>query len=53
MTFSFHPEADEEFFYAVEYYESCDFGLGLDYSREIQAAIQNIIDYPNMWPEID
>ncbi len=53
MTFSFHPEADDEFFRAVEYYEECDFGLGIDFSREIHAAIQNIIDYPIMWPEID
>ena len=53
MTFLFHPEADDELFHAAEYYESCDFGLGIDFSREIQAAIQNIIDYPNMWPEID
>ena len=53
MRFSFHPEADDEFINAVEYYENCDFGLGIDFSREIHAAIQNIIDYPEMWPEID
>lgn len=53
MTFYFHPEADDEFFNAVEYYENCEPGLGIDFSREIQAAIQNVIDYPTMWPEID
>ena len=53
MTFYFHPEADDEFFHTVEYYENRDFGLGIDFSREIQAAIQNIIDYPKMWPKMD
>jgi hypothetical protein len=40
MTFSFHPEADEEFIDAVAYYEDCEIGLGLDLSREVYAAIQ-------------
>ena len=52
MTFSFHPEADEEFFAAVAYYEGCDSGLGLDFSREVNAAIRNAVDYPTMWAEI-
>ena len=53
MTFSFHPEADEEFIDAVAYYEDCEIGLGLDLSREVYAAIQNAVDYPTMWPDID
>jgi toxin ParE1/3/4 len=53
MTFSFHPEADEEFIDAVEYYEDCEIGLGLDLSREVYATIQNAVDYPTLWPEID
>jgi toxin ParE1/3/4 len=52
MTFHFHPEADEEFFEAAAYYEDCDPGLGIDFSREVYAAIQNASDYPAMWPEI-
>ncbi len=40
MTFDFHPGADEEFVQAVAYYEGCDPGLGIDFSREVYAAIQ-------------
>jgi len=53
MNFSFHPEADEEFIEAVAYYEDCEPGLGLDFSREVYASIQNALDYPAMWPVIE
>jgi len=53
MNFSFHPEADEEFVEGVAYYESCEPGLGVDFAREVYAAIQNALDYPTLWPEID
>jgi hypothetical protein len=53
MNFSFHPEADDEFMDGVSYYESCELGLGLDFSREVYVAIQNAMDYPTMWPEIE
>jgi len=35
------------------YYEACDAGLGLDFSLEVYATIQNAINYPTMWPEIE
>jgi len=50
MTFSFHPEAKDEFNEAIEYYENCEPGLGYDFSIEAHAAIQNIVDYPTVWP---
>ena len=53
MNFQFHPEADEEFIEAVAYYEECEPGLGLDFSRGVHASIQNAVSYPLMWPEID
>ena len=53
MTFSFHPEAEEEFIGTVSYYEGCDPGLGLDFSREVFASIQNVIDYPTLWQRIE
>ena len=53
MTFAFHPEADEEFVEAVAYYEDCGPGLGIDFSRGVYASIENAIDYPTMWPEIE
>ena len=53
MTFDFHPEAEEEFTEAVSYYENCDTGLGIDFAREIHAAIRNAVEYPAMWTEIE
>lgn len=31
MTFSFHPEAEEEFIAAIDYYEGCEPELGQDF----------------------
>ena len=53
MIFSFHREAEDELVDAVGYYEACDVGLGIDFSREVYATIQNVIDYPTMWPKIE
>ncbi len=53
MSFSFHPEAEEEFVQATAYYENCEFGLGLDFAREVYSTIQNVVDYPLMWMKIE
>jgi len=53
MTFSFHPEAKDEFNEAIEYYEDCEPGLGYDFSVEVHAAIQNIVNYPTAWPIVE
>ena len=53
MNFSFHPEADDEFIEAIAYYEDCEPGLGIDFSREVYASIQNASDYPTMWPVME
>ena len=53
MTFSFHPEASAEFEGAVAYYEERQRGLGLDLALEVQAAIQNIVAFPQAWPVIE
>lgn len=50
MTFAFHPEAEKEFFEAIDYYESHAIGLGYDFSIEVLNTIQNIINYPDAWP---
>ena len=49
MTFSFHPRAEEEFDTAVLYYENCRSGLGLDFAKEVYAAIARISEYPDAW----
>ena len=40
MTFSLHPEAEEEFEAAVAWYEDRETGLGLDFATEIREAIR-------------
>ena len=37
MTFYFHPEAEQEFMQAIDYYEECKPGLGEDFSLEVFA----------------
>jgi hypothetical protein len=49
MKFYFHPDAKEEFDGAVEYYEQCQVGLGLEFAEEVYAAIARIVQYPNAW----
>ena len=53
MIFYFHPEAETEFFKAIEYYESCIPGLGVDFSLEVYFSIQNILSYPHAWPILE
>ncbi|MHB1100705.1 MAG: type II toxin-antitoxin system RelE/ParE family toxin [Burkholderiales bacterium] len=53
MSFSFHPEAEEEFLAAIDYHEERENGLGLDFSVEIYAAIQLIVAHPNAWPVLE
>ncbi|MEI8172160.1 MAG: hypothetical protein WCH07_01605 [Deltaproteobacteria bacterium] len=43
MRFQFHPAADAEFDAAVEYYERCQSGLGLEFAEEVYATIARII----------
>jgi plasmid stabilization system protein ParE len=53
MTFSFHPEAEEEFLAAIRYYESCQRGLGEDFCFEIRSAVQRIVEFPETWPVLE
>jgi hypothetical protein len=53
MTLSFHPEAEVEFTEPIDYYEGCELGLGYDFSLEVFNSIQNIVNYPNVWPVIE
>jgi len=50
MTFSFHPDAEAEFYGAIDYYERCETGLGYDFSVEVYFTIQNILNSPMAWP---
>ncbi len=53
MKYGFHPEAEEEFLSAVDYYESCELGLGYDFAIEVHSAIEYIVSFPNAWPSLE
>lgn len=52
MKFSFHPRAEEEFDEAVQYYENCQKGLGLEFAEEVYATIERVVAYPHAWSEL-
>jgi len=49
MTLSFHPAAEQELNDAVDYYNGCQNGLGLQFAEEVYAAIRNILAFPRAW----
>ena len=49
MKYHFHPEAESELNEAVDYYDGCQEGLGLEFAREVYATIQNIRQFPHAW----
>ena len=53
MKFSFHPEAEKEFFASINYYEECKKGLGYDFSLEIYETIERVIAFPDAWTLLD
>lgn len=53
MSYSFHPEAEREFIEAVEYYETCRAGLGLEFAAETCNTIERIVAHPKAWLALD
>ena len=49
MKYSFHPEAKEELLEAINYFEECRAGLGIEFSKEVFSTIQLIIHFPAAW----
>ena len=49
MKYSFHSDAETELNEAVDYYNACQEGLGLEFAREIYYAIENICKFPSAW----
>lgn len=49
MKFRFHPEAEAELNEAVDYYDGCRDGLGLEFANEVFEAIENICRFPLAW----
>lgn len=53
MNYLFHIEAEAELIEAIEYYESCEIGLGIQFASEIHSVIQLILSYPHGWPKVE
>ena len=49
MSVQFLEPARLEFIEAVDYYNDQKEGLGLEFSNEIRATIERIIQYPKAW----
>lgn len=50
MTFSFHPEAENETEAARDFYDDREFGLGQAFLDEVYGTIKRIVEFPNSWP---
>ncbi len=53
MNYLFHEEAEKDLLSIVEYYEECQIGLGLRFSKELYVTIDRICKYPLAWKMID
>jgi len=53
MTYDFHPEARLEYREAAAFYESRRPGLGAAFTREVEAAINRILEAPDRWRTIE
>ena len=49
MNIYFHPEAEQELFQAVSYYERCRPGLGIEFTHEVYLAITRIRQFPDSY----
>jgi len=53
MSFSFHPEAEEEFYQSIEYYEDIETGLGYDFALEVHSTIKRSVEFPKAWAVLE
>lgn len=53
MKYVFHPEAEAEFFAAIDYYEERETGLGFDFAIEVRSTVGNILRFPTAWPILE
>ena len=52
MRYVFHPSAKIELIESIDYYESCQAGLGAAFAKEIFSSIQRIIRFPEAWTRL-
>lgn len=49
MNYIFHPDAKKEFVQAIDYYEDCQAGRGIEFLEEVYSTIQRILSFPEAW----
>ncbi|MBN2332158.1 MAG: type II toxin-antitoxin system RelE/ParE family toxin [Deltaproteobacteria bacterium] len=49
MSFTFHPEAEDELNNAIDYYEDIEPGLSYDFAFEVYSAIKRSVEFPKAW----
>lgn len=52
MKYRFLPRAEIDFQEAVDYYETCQQGLGAEFAFEVSRSIERILQYPDGWERI-
>ncbi len=52
MIYKFHPEARFELESAVEYYESQQAKVGLEFLEEVYSSTYRIVEHPEAFPKI-
>lgn len=52
MKFTFHPQARIELEQSVEFYESQQSRIGLEFLGEVYSTIQRITEFPNAYPTL-
>ncbi|HPC94018.1 MAG TPA: hypothetical protein PLU87_03685 [Sedimentisphaerales bacterium] len=53
MNFSFHPEAEEEFLRAIDFYERRAKNLALESGAETYTAVRLVTSLPDAWPILE
>ncbi|MBW1750278.1 MAG: type II toxin-antitoxin system RelE/ParE family toxin [Deltaproteobacteria bacterium] len=53
MQVVFRPEAEQEIFEAQDWYESCSPGLGYEFARALEVAVELAIRMPHAHPQIE
>ena len=50
MKLQIHPKAVAEYEAAATYYESCEEGLGAEFSNEVEEHLATMLETPGVWP---
>jgi len=52
VKFTFHPEARNELYQTIDYYQEQNARLGFEFLEEIYSTVQRIIEFPKAFPSL-